>query len=220
MAYSAQARTNMISNQLEPSGVNSELVLRAIAEVPRELFVPDAFQESSYLDEDIPLGNTGRYLLEPRVFGRLLQAADIIPTSRVLDVACASGYSTAVISKLSNHVVAVESVGELSEIARRNLHQLQCSAELFNASIIGGYSLKAPFDVIFINGGVPEVPEELVEQLAEGGRIMGVLIESPQSGMGKATRWTRMGKNIYAETLSDASAPMIPDFQNKPKFEF
>lgn len=220
MAYSAQARTNMITNQLEPSGVNSERLLQAIEDIPRELFVPDALQESSYLDEDIPLGNTNRYLLEPRVFGLLMQAANVKPKTRVLDVACGSGYSSAVLSKLSDSVVAVESVGELAEVARRNLHQLHCSVELFNASVIGGYSLKAPYDIIFINGAISYVPEELVEQLAEGGKVIAVLLENPQSGMGVATSWTRIGKNIHAETLFDAAAPLINDFIQKKKFEF
>ncbi len=220
MAYSAQARTNMITNQLEPSGVQSERLLKAIAEVPRELFVPDALSDSSYLDEDIPLGNTGRYLIEPRVFARLLQAADVKATSRVLDVACGSGYSSAVISKLTKNLVAVESVGELSEIARRNLHQLHCNVELFNASVISGYSLKAPYDIIFINGAIPCMPEELIGQLAEGGKIVAVLLENPQSGMGQAVSWTKNDKNIHKEVLFDAASPMLVDFTRKTTFEF
>ena len=220
MAYSAQARTNMITNQLEPSGVVSQGLLEAIAKVPRELFVPKEFQEASYLDDDIPLGHGNRYLIEPRVFARLLQAAEVIQRHRVLDIACGTGYSSAILAELTEHIVAIESAGELAEVARRNLHELKASVELFNASLIGGYSLKAPYDLIFINGAVSFIPDELIEQLSEGGRIVGVLCENPHAGIGQAIRWTKMGERLHPEILFDATIPLLTEFEQKRNFEF
>lgn len=216
MGYSTQARMNMVTNQLEPSGVTSDKLINALETVPRELFVPEDFSASAYLDEDIPLGS-GRYLMEPRVFARLLQAADIRPLSRVLDIACASGYSSAVLAQLTDKLVAIESVSELAEMARRNLKQLHCDVDLFNASIIDGYTLKAPYDVIFINGAIESAPAMLLEQLAEGGRVFGIIKEN---NSGVAAKWTRAGKHLHQENLFDANVPLLPDFVAKKEFIF
>lgn len=224
MAYSVQARTNMIENQLRPSGVTSAHILEVIAEIPRDEFVPETLREAAYLDEDVPLSDN-RFLMEPRVFGRLLEAADIKPTDKVLDIACGTGYSSAVLSRLAKSVVAVESVGELAETARRNLRQLKSDAQLFCASLSGGYSLQAPYDVIFINGGVEQVPQELFEQLAQGGRIMAVRLNpdyrlTGHAGLGQAMCWTRIGDNVHEKRLFEASVPVLSDFENKAEFTF
>lgn len=224
MVYSVQARTNMITNQLEPSGVTETRLLEAISSIERETFLPENLRGVAYLDEDIPLGS-GRYLLEPRVFARLLQAAQIKQSDKVLDVACATGYSSAVIAQLTSSVVALESVGELAEIARRNLRAVKGDINLYCASLSGGYSLKAPYDVIFINGAVEGDLAELQEQLAEGGRLIAVKVENLDSFkggsiMGQATRWTKISGQIISQVLFEAAIPVLSDFRAKPAFKF
>ena len=225
MAYSAQARRNMVTNQLEPSGVTSATVINAIEAVPREDFVPGDMQEAAYLDEDIRLDEE-RYVMEPRVFAKIMQAAEIIPEHKVLDVACGTGYSTAVIAELSDHVVAVESNGELAELARRNLRKRKKDIKLFCASIAGGYTLQAPYDRIFINGAIEVEPTELLDQLSVGGQLFAVQVSAntdlkSRSATGKLTCWTRGEDDLFHKTeLFDAALPLLSDFSAKEVFEF
>ena len=224
MAYSTQARVNMITNQLEPSGVSASRLLAAIEATTREKFVPKAFAETAYIDEDIPLGH-GRFLMEPRIFARLVQEADIQKTDRILDIACGTGYSAAVFSQLSNNVVAVESVGELAEVARKNLRDIQGDVQLLCASVAGGYSLKAPYDIVFINGGVATIPQEIFEQLAENGKVIAIEAASAAAqhgtaGVGQAVCWTRIGDNIHKKILFEAATPLLDDFKAKAEFSF
>src|SRR5690606_30153493 len=117
--YSA-ARFNMVEGQVRPNRVTDAALIDAMLEVPRELFVPEAVRAVAYVDEDVPIGG-GRYLAEPMVFARLVQEAAIEPGDVVLDVGCASGYSTAVLARLAGTVVALESDPELARLAARNL---------------------------------------------------------------------------------------------------
>ncbi len=223
MAYAIQARINMITNQLEPAGVTDSVLIDAFKQVARERFVPDDLESVAYLDDDIRL-TPERYLLEPRVLGLMLQHAQIKPSDKVLDIACGSGYSTAIIAMLSNHVVAVESVGELSEVARRNLRNLHTDVQLFNASVSAGYSLKAPYDIIFINGAIEDINDELVDQLNEHGKIYAIKTAYRKSsgvfGVGKATCWTLIDGGLHEQILFDASAPLITEFNRKTSFKF
>jgi len=107
MDFSA-ARRNMVERQVRTNKVTDEAVLEALAQLPRERFVPESLSAVAYIDEDVPLGN-GRYLMEPMVFARLVQAAQLQPGDRVLDLGCGCGYSTAILSRLANQVIALES---------------------------------------------------------------------------------------------------------------
>ena len=157
--------------------------------VPRELFLPAAMQNAAYADAAVALGR-GRCIMEPRVFGRLLQMADITATSRVLVVGGGSGYSTAVFSRLAQSVVMVESDTQFATQARENLAQLQSPAQVFTAALTVGQPAQAPYDVIFIDGAVQQVPQSLQNQLAPGGRIITVLNAAGgfagKSGLGRA----------------------------------
>lgn len=224
MAYSKQARTNMITNQLEPSGVSAVSVIDVMKDVPREKFVPEEFKGSAYIDEDIPLGH-GRFLVEPRVFAKILQAVDVQPTDKVLDIACGTGYSSVVLSRLAKSVVAVESIGELAEVARKNVRSMKANVELFCASITGGYSLKAPYDLILINGAIEQVPEEILDQMSNGGKLVAIIVGEQSklqrnSEVGQVVCWTRTGDEIHKAVLFDAALPILPDFNRKPEFKF
>lgn len=197
------ARYNMVESQIRPNGITDINLIDALGEVERENFVPDARKSVSYADEDISVGN-GRFLLEPMVLGRLLQMAEIKQTDLVLDVGPATGYSTAVISKLAESVVGIEEDTELCEQAGETLLEMGIS----NAAIICGEHAKgvpseAPFDVIVLNGRVCEVPQALLDQLAEDGRLVAVVGDKH---LAKATVCSKKDNQIDCRSVFDASA--------------
>ena len=119
----AVVRRNMVESQIRPNKVTDPLLLAALLEIPREQFLPKSRRGVAYVDEDIEVGE-GRYLMEPMVLARLLQAAEIKPTDIALDIGCATGYSTAVLARLANSVVALEADAELAALASENLIEL------------------------------------------------------------------------------------------------
>ena len=211
------ARQNMILRQLEPNRVTDTGLTGAMAAVPRELFVPEAFAGVAYVDEDIEIA-PGRYLMEPMVFARMLQAAAIEPGAVVLDIGCGSGYSTAVLSRLAGTVVALESDPDLAGKATRLLSELGAdNAAVVTGDLAAGMAGQGPYDVIVLNGSVPSVPNGLCDQLADGGRLVAVINEG---GAGTATLVSRRDGLLSSQTLFDASTPPLPGFEAEAGFEF
>ena len=189
MSVYAEARANMVDNQVRPNRVTDGPVLAAMGLVPRERFVPDDFAGIAYIDEDIAV-SPGRYLMEPMVFARLLQAAEITSDDVVLDVGCGSGYSTAVLARLADTVVAVESDAALAEKAIALMTELDADNTAVVTGVLAeGYIKQAPYDVIVLGGAVPEAPRALTDQLAEGGRLVAVVTGNGQ--VGRATLFRR-----------------------------
>lgn len=218
--YSA-FRRNMVENQVRANGVTDEAILGVMADIPRERFVAESMRGVAYVDEDIPLGSVGpdRYLMEPRVLGRLLQAAAVAPSDIVLDIGCGTGYSTAVLARLANTVVAVESDPALAARAGELLAGLEIgNAAVIEGALDRGYPDQAPYDVIFIGGAVPRVPAAVSDQLAEGGRLVAVVVDSV--AMGQAVLMGRVGGVISSRPLFDAATPVLPGFAPEPEFEF
>lgn len=217
MTEFAAARESMVLSQLQPDRVSDDRIRDAMGEVPREQFVPEELKSVSYIDEDIEIAR-GRYLMEPRVFGRLLQAANIGSRDVVLDVGCGSGYSSAVIARLAGTVVALESDRHLRDWATGNLERLSVdNAAVVEGDLADGYAGEAPYDVIFVNGAVSEVPSALVEQLAGGGRLVTV-VESDIVGRG--TLVTKRNGQVDTNDLFDAQVPLLAGFERRPGFEF
>jgi protein-L-isoaspartate(D-aspartate) O-methyltransferase len=213
----AAARESMVLSQLQPDRVSDQRIRDAMGDVPRERFVPDLFKTVAYIDEDLEIA-PGRYLMEPRVFGRLMQAASIGPRDVVLDVGCGSGYSSAVIAQLAGTVVALESDQGLRELATSNLQQLSVdNVVVVSGDLSQGYATEAPYDVVFINGAVAEVPAVLVEQLVDGGRLVAV-VESDT--VGKGTRVTSQDGQIDSIGLFDAQVPFLAGFERRSGFKF
>ena len=221
MSNFAAARSNMVEGQIRPNRVIDPALVHALSSVPRELFVPPEAQSIAYVDEEIPVGG-GRRLLEPMVLARLLQAADITPRDVVLDIGCATGYSTAVLAALANTVVAIESDPALFAFASKSLvAQAADATMLIKAPLTAGYPAQAPYDVIVINGAVTEVPSAILKQLADGGRLVTVLAYNHDiARLGQAALYRRIGNNISSTTLFEASAPVLPGFEFKPRFTF
>jgi len=216
------ARANMVENQVRPNRVTDVRVLAAMAAIPRERFVPEKFAGIAYVDEDIAVGD-GRYLMEPMVLGRLLQAAAISPTDVVLDIGCATGYSTAVLARLADTVVAVESDTELAEIAIALMTELDAdNTAVVTGEHVEGYAKQAPYDVIVVEGAVDEVPRALSDQLVEGGRLVAVVTGSDEgvNRVGRATLLRREQGALSSRVLFDAAVPPLPGFAVDRGFVF
>ena len=214
----AIARRNMIECQLRPNNVTDARVLRAIGEIPRELFVPASRRPVAYVDEDIEIGH-GRYLIEPMVFARMVWHADVKPTDIVLDIGCGTGYSTAVLARLSNTVVAVEEVAALAEQANHIMTDLAIgNAVVVTGPLAVGCPNEAPFDVILISGAVPEVPQSLVDQLNEGGRLVAVIRKG--EGPGRLILLLKSDGTISRTDFHDATIPVLDAFRPAPGFVF
>ena len=218
MSDYALARRNMVDGQIKTNKVINPRIIDAMLDVPRELFVPRASRGFAYVDEDISVGN-GRYLVEPMVIARLLEAADVQLGDVVLDIGCATGYSTALLARLANTVVAVESDGELVRTATEALTtQGVDSAVVIEGPLTRGYPEQAPYQVILINGSVAEVPPPLMDQLGDGGRL--VTVRSGRGRMGQAVLYQRFGDVVSHRTLFDAASPPMPGFEPPQTFEF
>jgi len=191
--------------------------------MPRELFVPSTLVDVAYLDESIPL-IAGRALVSPMVLAQLMQAAEIKAGDRVLDLAPATGYSTLVLTALADGVVGVEPNALLYKEAEANIAKYaRGKAEILAGAPVEGCGTHAPFDVIFVNGGVEFLPEILFAQLAEGGRLVAVMRHySPDHAVhtGQARLYRKIKGEITWTALFDANVPPAPGFTAPRGFEF
>jgi protein-L-isoaspartate(D-aspartate) O-methyltransferase len=212
------ARNHMVESQIRPNRITDQRVLEAFANIRRELFVPDHLRPVAYIDEDLPLGG-GRYVMEPMVAARLLQAASVERTDTVLIVGAGSGYEAAVMSSLARNVVALEEDPQLARRARAALveHAI-ASVSIVEGPLTQGYRPRAPYDVIMLGGAVAELPSEISLQLAEEGRLLAVVRVG--NAAGRATLTTRTGGLLARRVIFDAAIPMLPGFSTRPAFVF
>lgn len=214
-----KARESMVESQLRPNKVTDPVVLEAMRRIPREKFVPRGLQGFAYVDEDVPLGK-GRYLREPVIIARVIQAAGIQKDDIVLDIGCNTGYTTAVIAHLAATVVGLELDDGLAKGADKLMEDL----DITNAVVVrkpdirDGYPEQGPYNVIHINGSVSAVPEALKQQLADGGRLVTVL--SKDGHMGTAILVERRGDTFSTRILFDAATPTLPGFEAEKVFAF
>jgi protein-L-isoaspartate(D-aspartate) O-methyltransferase len=214
----AAARSNMVENQIRTNRVIDPRVTAALSEVPREAFVSKAMRGFAYVDADLDIGG-GRHILSPLALARLLVAASIKPGDVVLNIGDASGYSTALLAKLAQTVVSLEADAEW--VARSS--QALTGQGIDNAAVVqggfeAGYPAQAPFDVIFLSGGVSEISASLRRQLADGGRLV-AMVDRGQ-GVGRGTLVVRVGDTWGQRTLFDMAATCLPKRAAKPVFVF
>jgi protein-L-isoaspartate(D-aspartate) O-methyltransferase len=217
MVDAAVQRSNMVESQVLPSDVTDQRIVRAMRDVARERFVPGPLAPLAYMDEQILISGAGqerRWLLAPRLQAKLLQLADIGADAHVLDVGSATGYSAALVALVARSVIALESNEALLAEARANLSGLG-NTTVAAGSLDAGWPAKAPYDAIIVEGAVGVAPEELFDQLKDGGRLVAVVTED---GMGRATIWRRLGRSIDARVAFDAAAPLLPGFAPMPAF--
>ena len=213
----AQARRTMVECQVRPSDVTDLRIIAALLDVPRERFVVPSRRAIAYLDLDLLVADgSPRALLKPMVFAKLLQAAEISETDRVLDVGCATGYSSAVLAQLAGHVVALEEDSTLAHGATENLAALGVVA-VAGGPLNAGWQQDAPYDVILLEGASEVRPDALLTQLKEGGRLVAVIGSAP---LGKATLYRKVSGHITALPLFETVAPLLPGFAKTPAFVF
>ena len=207
----------MVDSQVRPHDVTDLRIIAALLAVPRELFFPPAQRALAYLDAEMPVAAT-RSLLKPMVFAKLVQAAEIAESDRVLDVGCASGYSSAVLGKLAGSAVALEQDAALARTAGETLAALGiANVSVATGALTAGWPQGAPYDAILIEGAVEVVPDALTAQLKDGGRLVAVVGRVP---MGKATLYRKVGGYVTAVPLFDAAAPLLPGFAKPAAFVF
>lgn len=209
------ARRHMVDGQIRTTDVTDLRVISAMLEVPRERFVPPASAAIAYLDLDVPVG-AYRRLLRPMVLAKLLQAAELEATDRVLDVGCATGYTAAVLARIAGQVVALEQDAGLAKAAGDALSS-QPNVDLVGGALAEGWPQGAPYDVVVLEGATEVMPDALCQQLKDGGRLVCVLGSGPGS---KAMLYRRSGAEVGGRPIFDASAALLPGFAKTPVFAF
>ena len=217
MSDQAAARLHMVDGQLLPNKILDERVIEAMGDIPRENFLPKALRSVAYVDEDLQIA-PGRFLMEPMVFARLIQEAQIGSDDAVLDIGCLTGYSSAVLSRLANVVICLEQNAEFVATANDLLvEQTADNAVVIEGNLQEGYAAQGPYDVIVLEGCVASVPQFIKDQLAEGGRL---LVVELVNGVGVASLYTNFHGDIGVRRLFDANIPVLPGFEPVPEFEF
>lgn len=213
---SESARFNMVEAQIRTSNVTDPRIHAAMGAVAREKFVPHAARALAYADVPVAVA-PGRYLLDPRSFAKLLQLAQVDAGDRVLDVACGTGYSAAVLGRLAAEVVALEQDADLVRIASELLANVPGKVEVVQGGLIEGVKGQAPFDVIFVNGAIEQTPDTLLAQLAEGGRLVTVMRES---GQARAWLFVKQNGQVGRRPDFDADVPLLAGFKKAMGFIF
>jgi protein-L-isoaspartate(D-aspartate) O-methyltransferase len=214
------ARRNMIDGQLRPNRVTNAQLLAAIADLPRERFLPPSLRSVAYADDDVPLGK-GRCLMEPMILARLIQMLQPQEHDKALVVASGPGYGAALLARLVKSVVAVEAEESLGRTAELTIKELGiANVRQTIGKMDDGYAAEAPYNVILIEGGVQHVPPEIVAQLAEGGRLGTVMAAAAAGTLGVAHLMVKEGGVATGRPIFDAGTPLLPGFASPPRFTF
>lgn len=223
MVNFARQRQAMVDSQVRVNDVTDPRILDAMLELPREQFVPRERAELAYIDEDLLLrkatgASPARYLIEPMVISKLVQALELLPEDHVLDVGCATGYSSALLGRLASDVVALEEDADLAGTAKRLLKGLgAANVTVVTGPLTGGWPQAAPYDAIILEGSAEVIPESLTAQLKDGGRLVAVVGTGRSA---KATVFMRSGGVVSTRPVFDAAIPMLPGFARPPQFVF
>jgi protein-L-isoaspartate(D-aspartate) O-methyltransferase len=187
-------RAAMVEQQLAGRGISDGRVLEAMREIPREAFLPRERHYEAYADRAVPLGS-GQTVSQPWIVAAICQALALSPGDRVLEIGTGSGYSSAVLARLGGEVISIERLPELADLARRNLDALGGErVEVICADGSVGLPERGPFDAIAVHAAAPAEPQELLAQLAPGGRLVAPVTSRGAPGAESAeylVRWTR-----------------------------
>ncbi|MBK67945.1 MAG: protein-L-isoaspartate O-methyltransferase [Rickettsiales bacterium] len=212
------ARLNMVESQLKPNFLTDKKLIDIFRSIKRENFVKDRLKARAYADENLEIA-ANRFMLEPVIFARMVQAAELKSSDIVLDIGCGTGYSTAVFSQIVEMVIGLEQNEKLAEDAEENLKdEAFCNTAIYKKDHNKGLKDQGPFDVIFINGVVDEIPETLIDQLKEGGRLLA--IEKNEKEITQAVLVKKIRSSISKKSLFDAFAHYLVGFEPEQKFTF
>ena len=204
------ARQVMVDSQLRPQGVNDPSVIAAMSLVPREQFVPDEQKPLAYVDRSVPLGED-RALPAAPVLGLLLTSLAPVRGERALVVGAGTGYAAAVLKEMGVGVDAVEASAALAGAARQN------GVEVVEGASADGLPKGAPYDIVLIDGAVEFIPDALVDQLRDGGRLGGAIFDK---GITRLFTGRKAGGGFGYLTIADAATPALPGFERPPAFVF
>ena len=207
----------MVDTQIRPSDVTKFPIIDAMLTIQRENFVPASHREAAYMGENLSLGPS-RVMLEPRTLAKMLDALDISNSELVLDVGTGLGYSSAVIAHMAEAVVAVEEDEDLARDAQEALTEAGADNVIVHEGPLAeGAALHGPYDVIVLQGGVRELPQNLPDQLKDGGRIACLFVEG---ALGEVRIGRKSGGAISWRMAFNAGAPVLPGFDREAAFEF
>ncbi|MAH83353.1 MAG: hypothetical protein CBB68_03200 [Rhodospirillaceae bacterium TMED8] len=212
------ARQNMVDCQILPNNVSDPRIVDGLLRLPRENFVSADYKGVSYVDDALPLGD-GRFLMEPMIVGRLLEELDLRSEDIALCIGCASGFVPALLASIVSAVVAVESNKSLAERASTTFESLSLdNIALIDGPLQDGHLKQAPYDIIIFDGAVEEVPEQIINQLAEDGRLTAVVNQG--RSVGRAHLMTCHNGVVSGRDVFDANTPKLPGFEKRRLFRF
>lgn len=215
MADFDSRRTMMVDTQVRPSDVTKFPIIEAMLHVPREMFVPPGLREAAYIGENLEIGG-GRVMLDPRTLAKMIDALDVQRTDVVLDIGCGLGYSTAVLARLAEVVVAVEDDAARADTAQANLSDTGVdNAAVMTGPLAEGAAKSAPYDAILLQGAVEQVPDAILGQLRDGGRIGCIFAEG---AVGIARIGLRTHGQVSWRFAFNAGAPLLPGFARARNF--
>lgn len=218
MANFERAREVMVDTQLRPALVNDRKLLAIMGRVPRERFVPEARRPIAYTDTDHRLSESGRFLPSPAVFAQMVQLAEIGADDVVLDVGCGTGYSTAVLAEMASAVVGLESDSGLAAQANEILVDLDVgNAAVLDGVLEQGVPSEAPFDAVILEGAVSKVPEPLLAQLREGGKLVAMV---GAGNMATAHVYVKTDGDVSVRADFNAAIPRLLPPTPEPAFTF
>jgi protein-L-isoaspartate(D-aspartate) O-methyltransferase len=210
-------RTNMVESQVRPSDITDRRIIRAMLDVPREQFCPATSRATAYMDLDVKVSPT-RYLTATRVLAKLIQGLDLTATDHVLHIGAATGYTSVILARLAAKVTALEVDAGLAATLGQNVTTFDLKAvTAVTGSLGAGHAAAAPYDAILIDGAIADAPLSLLDQLRDGGRMVGVI---GTGRVGRITRWQRRGTAIDTRVIGDAGAPALPGFDKVAAFVF
>ncbi len=229
MFDTAAVRRMMVDCQVRTADVTNPDLIEAMLDVPRELFVPSALAKLAYLDSDIAIGQDrmrdgmhdrmhSRVLLKPMVLAKMIQAAQLGANDHVLDAACGTGYSSAILSRLAGSVVALEEDASLASLARQALSAVGASqVSVVTGPLTAGWPAAGPYDFILLNGATEITPEAYAGQLKPAGRLASIYRAGPA---GKAMLYRLVEGHLVGRPIFDAAAPVLPGFVAPAAFVF
>lgn len=217
MENQQKALFNMIHQQIKPYDVSDHEVIRVMSEIPRQNFVPEAFQSVAFADMAIPI-KEGHEMLHPKIIARALQALNISTNDNVLEIGTGTGYTTALLSNLASHIYSVEIDKHLYTMAEQNLRDGYANVTLANQDGALGWEQHGPYSVIFVGGSYPvELPALLIEQLAMGGRCFAIIGKGPAM---KACLFTKTSQGLTTTTLFETQTPALINAPESTNFIF
>ena len=217
MSDYAERRRMMVDTQIRPSDVTKFPIIESFLSIKREYFVPTENKDTAYVGEHIQIGNH-RVILDSRTLAKMLDAVDVTDCELVLDVGSGYGYSAAIIAHLAEAVVALESEDKPANEMQNALidHGID-NVIVERGPLFSGAASHAPYDVIFLQGGVELIPSEILTQLKEGGRIVAIFM---QGSLGSVKIGYKLNNEVSWRFAFNAGAPVLEGFKKEMTFTF